>query len=91
MHLENFTNLLLLLITPLLPFKDPFDKDDWESWSKFTSKNGDAFQVVGDDLTIRYPKNITHAIMKSPVLVCFLRLTRLLGPSLHICYCSLWT
>jgi len=47
---------------PIVTIEDPFDEDDWESWSKFTSKNGEAFQVVGDDLTVTNPEKITRAI-----------------------------
>ena len=47
---------------PIVTIEDPFDEDDWESWSKFTSKNREAFQVVGDDLTVTNPEKITRAI-----------------------------
>jgi enolase len=47
---------------PIVTIEDPFDEDDWENWSKFTAKNGEAFQVVGDDLTVTNIEKIGRAI-----------------------------
>mmetsp|Transcript_17178 Transcript_17178/g.19865 ORF Transcript_17178/g.19865 Transcript_17178/m.19865 type:complete len:477 (-) Transcript_17178:843-2273(-) len=47
---------------PIVTIEDPFDEDDWENWSKFTAKNGEKFQVVGDDLTVTNPEKIGRAI-----------------------------
>jgi len=47
---------------PIVTIEDPFDEDDWENWSKFTGKNGEQFQVVGDDLTVTNPEKIGRAI-----------------------------
>jgi len=47
---------------PIVTIEDPFDEDDWENWSKFTEKNGKAFQVVGDDLTVTNIEKIDRAI-----------------------------
>mmetsp|Transcript_27305 Transcript_27305/g.40018 ORF Transcript_27305/g.40018 Transcript_27305/m.40018 type:complete len:476 (-) Transcript_27305:72-1499(-) len=47
---------------PIVTIEDPFDEDDWENWSKFTEKNGEAFQVVGDDLTVTNIEKIGRAI-----------------------------
>ena len=47
---------------PIVTIEDPFDEDDWSNWSKFTAKNGKAFQVVGDDLTVTNPIKIGRAI-----------------------------
>ena len=47
---------------PIVTIEDPFDEDDWENWSKFTAKNGEQFQVVGDDLTVTNPEKITRAV-----------------------------
>jgi len=47
---------------PIVTIEDPFDEDDWENWSKFTKKNGQTFQVVGDDLTVTNPVKIKRAI-----------------------------
>jgi enolase len=47
---------------PIVTIEDPFDEDDWENWSKFTTKNGATFQVVGDDLTVTNIEKIERAI-----------------------------
>jgi enolase len=47
---------------PIVTIEDPFDEDDWENWSKFTAKNGDRFQVVGDDLTVTNIEKISRAV-----------------------------
>eukprot|EP00526_Cylindrotheca_closterium_P012052 CAMPEP_0113653824 /NCGR_PEP_ID=MMETSP0017_2-20120614/28806_1 /TAXON_ID=2856 /ORGANISM="Cylindrotheca closterium" /LENGTH=468 /DNA_ID=CAMNT_0000566885 /DNA_START=76 /DNA_END=1482 /DNA_ORIENTATION=- /assembly_acc=CAM_ASM_000147 len=47
---------------PIVTIEDPFDEDDWESWSKFTAKNGEQFQVVGDDLTVTNIEKISRAV-----------------------------
>lgn len=46
---------------PIVTVEDPFDEDDWTNWSKFTGKNGAAFQVVGDDLTVTNIEKIKRA------------------------------
>lgn len=47
---------------PIVTVEDPFDEDDWTNWGKFTSKNSEAFQVVGDDLTVTNIEKIKRAI-----------------------------
>lgn len=47
---------------PIVTIEDPFDEDDWENWSKFTAKNGETFQVVGDDLTVTNIEKIERAV-----------------------------
>jgi len=50
---------------PLQSVEDGFDQDDWEGWAKYTEANGEAVQVVGDDLLVTNPKRIQTAIDKS--------------------------
>jgi enolase len=47
---------------PIVTVEDPFDEDDWENWAKFTAKNKEQFQVVGDDLTVTNIEKIKRAI-----------------------------
>jgi enolase len=47
---------------PIVTIEDPFDEDDWSNWSKFTGKNGQQFQVVGDDLTVTNIEKIKRAV-----------------------------
>ncbi|KAJ8289428.1 hypothetical protein GJAV_G00001200 [Gymnothorax javanicus] len=47
---------------PVQSIEDPFDQDDWENWTQFTSSVG--IQIVGDDLTVTNPKRIHTAVEK---------------------------
>lgn len=47
---------------PIVTIEDAFDEDDWENWAKFTAKNREQFQVVGDDLTVTNIEKIKRAI-----------------------------
>jgi len=40
--------------------EDPFDQDDWEAWTYFSTKYDN--QIVGDDLTVTNPVRIKEAI-----------------------------
>uniref|UniRef100_A0A8C4NVY9 phosphopyruvate hydratase n=1 Tax=Dicentrarchus labrax TaxID=13489 RepID=A0A8C4NVY9_DICLA len=45
---------------PVVSIEDPFDQDDWEAWTNFTTST--SIQVVGDDLTVTNPKRISKAV-----------------------------
>ncbi|XP_017778246.1 PREDICTED: enolase [Nicrophorus vespilloides] len=47
---------------PIVSIEDPFDQDDWKSWTGITEKT--TIQIVGDDLTVTNPKRIQEAIDK---------------------------
>ncbi|CAL1694815.1 unnamed protein product [Somion occarium] len=47
---------------PIISIEDPFDQDDWEAWTHFTSQS--SIQIVGDDLTVTNPLRIKTAIEK---------------------------
>ncbi|MFX1286413.1 MAG: phosphopyruvate hydratase [Promethearchaeota archaeon] len=47
---------------PIISIEDPFDQDDWETFQKFTQRNGDKIQIVGDDLLVTNVKRIQKAI-----------------------------
>ncbi|KAL7414758.1 enolase [Mrakia frigida] len=47
---------------PIVSIEDPFDQDDWESWTHLTA--GTKTQVVGDDLTVTNVIRIKTAIEK---------------------------
>lgn len=47
---------------PIVTIEDPFDQDDWESWTAFTEKVGGSTQVVGDDLTVTAVSRIETAV-----------------------------
>jgi len=62
---------------PIVTIEDPFDEDDWENWSKFTSKNGEAFQVVGDDLTVTNIEKIERAITEKSCTCLLLKVNQI--------------
>ncbi|EGC28876.1 hypothetical protein DICPUDRAFT_93248 [Dictyostelium purpureum] len=47
---------------PIVSIEDPFDQDDWESYSKLTSSV--QIQIVGDDLLVTNPERIKEGIQK---------------------------
>jgi len=47
---------------PIVSIEDPFDQDDWEGWTSFTTST--EIQIVGDDLTVTNPSRIQTAIDK---------------------------
>jgi len=49
---------------PIVSIEDPYDQDDFDSWSKFRADMQDKIQIVGDDLTVTNPKRIAMAIEK---------------------------
>eukprot|EP00696_Hemimastix_kukwesjijk_P006247 gnl/Hemi2/17907_TR5907_c0_g1_i1.p1 gnl/Hemi2/17907_TR5907_c0_g1~~gnl/Hemi2/17907_TR5907_c0_g1_i1.p1 ORF type:complete len:492 (-),score=166.67 gnl/Hemi2/17907_TR5907_c0_g1_i1:120-1427(-) len=49
---------------PIVSIEDPFDQDDWESYTAFTATEGAAVQVVGDDLLVTNPTRIQTSIDK---------------------------
>lgn len=48
----------LLAKYPVISLEDPFEQDDFESWKRFTKKNGKKLQIVGDDLTVTNPARV---------------------------------
>merc|ERR1712113_114549 len=47
---------------PMISIEDPFDQDDWESYSKMQAAIGDKIQIVGDDLLVTNTKRIEKAL-----------------------------
>ena len=47
---------------PLVSIEDPFDQDDFESYTAMTKQLGDKVQVVGDDLLVTNPKRVQTGI-----------------------------
>merc|ERR1712050_526989 len=47
---------------PFVSIEDPFDQDDWESYSKFMKEVGNSMQIVGDDLLVTNPKRVGKAL-----------------------------
>ncbi|MFX0171314.1 MAG: phosphopyruvate hydratase [Candidatus Hodarchaeota archaeon] len=49
---------------PIVSIEDAFDQDDWATFQKFTERNGDKLQIVGDDLLVTNVDRIQMAIEK---------------------------
>jgi len=49
---------------PFVSIEDPFDQDDWESYTKFQAEIGESTQIVGDDLLVTNPKRVALGIEK---------------------------
>merc|ERR1712087_1103000 len=47
---------------PFVSIEDPFDQDDWATYSKFQEIIGDSMQIVGDDLLVTNPKRVAKAL-----------------------------
>jgi len=62
---------------PIVTIEDPFDEDDWESWSAFTGKNAEQFQVVGDDLTVTNIEKIGRAIEENSCTCLLLKVNQI--------------
>lgn len=62
---------------PIVTVEDPFDEDDWENWSAFTNKNSEAFQVVGDDLTVTNLEKIERAIEEKSCTALLLKVNQI--------------
>ena len=63
---DDFSNFLFKLSKKysIISLEDPFAEDDWDAWVKFTSKYGNKFQIVGDDLYTTNIKLIHKGITK---------------------------
>lgn len=62
---------------PIVTIEDPFDEDDWSSWSKFTGKNSEQFQIVGDDLTVTNSEKIDRAISENSCTCLLLKVNQI--------------
>ena len=47
---------------PMVSIEDPFDQDDFASYTKMTEAVGSACQIVGDDLLVTNPTRVKKAI-----------------------------
>ena len=50
---------------PIVSLEDAFGEDDWDSWTKFTSREGHRVQIVGDDLYVTNPTRLTRGIAEA--------------------------
>ncbi len=50
---------------PIISIEDAFDQDDWDTFQKFTKRNGSKLQIVGDDLLVTNVERIKMAIERN--------------------------
>ncbi len=48
---------------PIISYEDPFAEDEWDHWQHFMKINGEAVQVVGDDLYVTNAGRIRRGIV----------------------------
>uniref|UniRef100_A0A2K5IWN6 Beta-enolase n=1 Tax=Colobus angolensis palliatus TaxID=336983 RepID=A0A2K5IWN6_COLAP len=61
-HIADLAGNPDLILPVPVSIEDPFDQDDWATWTSFLS--GVNIQIVGDDLTVTNPKRIAQAVEK---------------------------
>jgi len=47
---------------PMISIEDPFDQDDWATYTAMTAALGEECQIVGDDLLVTNPVRVAKAI-----------------------------
>ena len=55
--------------------EDPFEQDDWESWTSITKSI--PVQIVGDDLTVTNPSRIEEALSKKACNALLLKINQI--------------
>jgi enolase len=58
-HYENWAKKF-----GIVSIEDPFDQSDFDNYAKFFTKNGNKFQIVGDDLLVTNPVRVQLGIDK---------------------------
>jgi len=74
---------------PIVSVEDPFDQDDFESYTALTSKVGVATQIVGDDLLVTNPKRIQVGIDKNACNALLLKVNQIGSVTESIRACKL--
>lgn len=75
---------------PIVSIEDPFDQDDWEGYTAFTTSVGENTQVVGDDLLVTNPSRIKTAFEKKACNALLLKVNQIgsLTESIDACTMS---
>lgn len=71
---------------PIVSIEDPFDQDDWSSWTALQSSVD--IQIVGDDLLVTNPKRIVEGIQKK---ACNALLLKVITCNVHTSHTTLYT
>lgn len=52
---------------PIVSIEDPFDQDDWDSWTTMTAAT--PIQIVGDDLTVTNPVRLVNHLLTFTIFI----------------------
>lgn len=74
---------------PVITFEDPFDEEDFDSFSKMVAKIGQKVQIVGDDLLVTNVERIQKAINKKSCNALLLKVNQIGSVSESIDACKL--
>ncbi|MGI6589657.1 MAG: phosphopyruvate hydratase [Candidatus Iainarchaeum sp.] len=74
----------------IVSIEDPFDQDDWDSYTKLNSLIGDRVQIVGDDLLVTNVERINQGISKKAVNALLLKVNQIgsITESINACKLS---
>ena len=72
---------------PIVSIEDPFDQDDWATYTKFNAAIGGKIQVVGDDLLVTNVSRIKTAYEKKACNALLLKVNQIgsLTESIRAC------
>jgi len=74
---------------PIVSIEDPFDQDDWDSYTRLTAGPVGQHQIVGDDLLVTNPKRIQTAIDKKACNALLLKVNQIGSVTESIRACKL--
>jgi len=74
---------------PIVSIEDPFDQDDWGSYTQLTSKMGTKVQIVGDDLLVTNPSRINIGLEKKACNALLLKVNQIGSLTESIDACNL--
>ena len=62
---------------PIISIEDPLSENDWEGWTKITTKLGNKIQIVGDDVFVTNPKILKEGIAKGVANAILIKLNQI--------------
>ena len=76
---------------PVVSIEDPFDQDDWATYTRMTAALGESTQVVGDDLLVTNPVRVAKAVEEKCCNALLLKVLELPTRSLRAVVCLVLT
>lgn len=61
----------------VISIEDPFDQDDWNSWTYLRRLLPEKVQIVGDDLTVTNPIRVQQAINEKACSALLLKINQI--------------